>query len=448
MEGEDPDAQSAAAEALAAAGGLGLLCADVDALSSPGMAELLAREAFFKDELLIIDAHDGTAEAIAAGLRMLSAALETSPCLVALSCRRATGVLGDFHHPLVPLRFEADGPDARRARWQAAIASHDASVDPSAIERVSQRITLMPRCIEAAAATAVRAARVRAAKGPVKVDTRDLQEAACQFARRDLSALAQTIVPMATWDQLVSSPDALAQLREFCARIDSQRSSSQSLGIWAAHQLRQGDQCPVLRPIGNRQDDGGGNHRQRARPRPAEDRSLRGGQQVHRRDREEPRRGSSTRPRTRNAILFFDEADALFGKRSEVTDAHDRYANIEISYLLQQMETYDGRHDPGDQPPPEPGRGIHAPADLRGPFSVPVTPSSGARIWRGSSRRRFRWRRMSTSRFWRGVFRSAGARSRTPRWRRPRSRWASMRRSACVTCCMRCAANIRRWARR
>ncbi|MCB8986621.1 MAG: ATP-binding protein [Ardenticatenaceae bacterium] len=43
-----------------------------------------------------------------------------------------------------------------------------------------------------------------------------------------------------------------------------------------------------------------------------------------------------------NAILFFDEADALFGKRSEVKDARDRYANIEVAYLLQKMEEYDG----------------------------------------------------------------------------------------------------------
>jgi SpoVK/Ycf46/Vps4 family AAA+-type ATPase len=42
------------------------------------------------------------------------------------------------------------------------------------------------------------------------------------------------------------------------------------------------------------------------------------------------------------AILLFDEADALFGKRSEVKDSHDRYANIEISYLLQRMESYRG----------------------------------------------------------------------------------------------------------
>ena len=43
-----------------------------------------------------------------------------------------------------------------------------------------------------------------------------------------------------------------------------------------------------------------------------------------------------------NMVLFFDEADSLFGKRSEVKDARDRYANIEVSYLLQRLETYDG----------------------------------------------------------------------------------------------------------
>jgi hypothetical protein len=43
-----------------------------------------------------------------------------------------------------------------------------------------------------------------------------------------------------------------------------------------------------------------------------------------------------------NAVLLFDEADAIFGKRSEVRDAHDRYANIESAYLLQRMETFDG----------------------------------------------------------------------------------------------------------
>lgn len=43
-----------------------------------------------------------------------------------------------------------------------------------------------------------------------------------------------------------------------------------------------------------------------------------------------------------NWILFFDEADALFGQRTDVRDSHDRYANQEVSYLLQQLESYDG----------------------------------------------------------------------------------------------------------
>lgn len=44
----------------------------------------------------------------------------------------------------------------------------------------------------------------------------------------------------------------------------------------------------------------------------------------------------------KDAILFFDEADALFGKRTDVKDAHDRFANIEVSYLLQKLEAHQG----------------------------------------------------------------------------------------------------------
>ncbi len=42
------------------------------------------------------------------------------------------------------------------------------------------------------------------------------------------------------------------------------------------------------------------------------------------------------------ALLFFDEADALFGKRTDVKDSHDRYANIEVNYLLQRIEEFEG----------------------------------------------------------------------------------------------------------
>ena len=46
--------------------------------------------------------------------------------------------------------------------------------------------------------------------------------------------------------------------------------------------------------------------------------------------------------RSRDAVLLFDEADALFGKRSDVKDAHDRYSNSGVAYLLQRLETYPG----------------------------------------------------------------------------------------------------------
>ena len=63
-----------------------------------------------------------------------------------------------------------------------------------------------------------------------------------------------------------------------------------------------------------------------------------------------------------NVVLFFDEADALFGRRSDVKDAHDRYANQEVAYLLQRIEQFDGRHRPGDQPARQPRPGVHPPA--------------------------------------------------------------------------------------
>jgi SpoVK/Ycf46/Vps4 family AAA+-type ATPase len=49
-----------------------------------------------------------------------------------------------------------------------------------------------------------------------------------------------------------------------------------------------------------------------------------------------------TDSKNKNWILFFDEVDALFGKRTEVRDAHDRYANIEVNYLIQAIEEYNG----------------------------------------------------------------------------------------------------------
>ncbi len=73
------------------------------------------------------------------------------------------------------------------------------------------------------------------------------------------------------------------------------------------------------------------------------------------------------------AILFFDEADALFGKRSEVKDSHDRYANIEINYLLQRMEAYRGLAILATNMKSALDHGLHAPAALHRQLPVPRT---------------------------------------------------------------------------
>ena len=82
------------------------------------------------------------------------------------------------------------------------------------------------------------------------------------------------------------------------------------------------------------------------------------------------------------AILLFDEADALFGKRSEVKDSHDRYANIEVSYLLQRMEAYRGLAILTTNHRRRARRGVPAPAALRRRTSRSRTPRSAREIWR------------------------------------------------------------------
>ena len=100
------------------------------------------------------------------------------------------------------------------------------------------------------------------------------------------------------------------------------------------------------------------------------------------------------------AILFFDEADALFGKRSEVKDSHDRYANIEVNYLLQRMEAYRGlailATNMKDALDPAFLRRLRFVVDF--PF-----PGPAERERSGAARRsRARDRRNSTSSGWRG----------------------------------------------
>ena len=166
--------------------------------------------------------------------------------------------------------------------------------------------------------------------------------AACR-AQSDpkLNRLARKIRPVHTWKDIVLPADALAQLGEMCQRVAQ---SYRVLGEWGfAAKLSTGKGVNALfaGPSGTGKTMAAGIL---ANELGLELYKIDLSQVVSKYIGETEKNLDSifTGAENSNIILFFDEADALFGKRSEVRDSHDRYANIEISYLLQKMEDYEG----------------------------------------------------------------------------------------------------------
>jgi len=169
----------------------------------------------------------------------------------------------------------------------------------------------------------------------------DLFAAARAQNRHHLAALARHVEPVATWDDLVLPANAVAQLGELCRRsVHAQRVWGQ-WGFARKYSYGRGTTALFSGPPGT------------GKTMAAEvvagqlgldlfkvDLSLVISKYIGKTEKNLGR--IFTAAAASDAILMFDEADALFGKRSEVRDSHDRYANVEVSYLLQQMEEYDG----------------------------------------------------------------------------------------------------------
>ncbi len=156
-----------------------------------------------------------------------------------------------------------------------------------------------------------------------------------------LDGLAHQVEPRYGWDDIVLTRDNRAQLAELCARV---RHEQQVLGDWGfgrKHVRRSGLTALFVGPPGT------------GKTMAAEVIASTLGLELFRIDlaaivskyigETEKNLERIFRAADRgNALLLFDEADALFGKRSETRDAHDRYANVEVAYLLQRLETYEG----------------------------------------------------------------------------------------------------------
>jgi hypothetical protein len=172
--------------------------------------------------------------------------------------------------------------------------------------------------------------------------TRKHLEQACQMlSDQTIGSLARQVDARHTWDHLVLPPDQLAQLHELVDQVQYRR---KVLGEWGFERrltLGKGLNALFTGPPGC------------GKTLAAEVIATALNLSLYKIDlsrvvskyigeTEKNLAGLFEAAENANAILFFDEADALFGKRSEVKDAHDRYANIEIGYLLQKMEEFEG----------------------------------------------------------------------------------------------------------
>ena len=174
-----------------------------------------------------------------------------------------------------------------------------------------------------------------------RISTADLYEA-CRFrSNQMLATLARKIVPKYKWKDIVLPDDRLEQLREICNHVKYRDRVYGEWGFDRKLSLGKGLSVLFAGPSGT------------GKTMAAEIIAGALGLELYKIDLStvvskyigETEKNLSqifTEAETSNAILFFDEADALFGKRSEVKDSHDRYANIETGYLLQRMEEYQG----------------------------------------------------------------------------------------------------------
>jgi hypothetical protein len=234
----------------------------------------------------------------------------------------AEGVLGLDLHEL------ARRPAAQM--WQAAVGD---TADSAAVAA----FRLAPDQID----RAVAAARSRAAADGIPVDDSLLAAGARMQNATGLGRLARRIEPSVDWDDLVVPPPVLDSLQHLADRV---RWRDLVLGDWG------------LRRAGGRGEGISGlfaGEPGTGKTMAAEVIAGALGLDLYVIDLSaviDKYIGETEKNLERifagaegvNGVLFFDEADAIFGKRSEVSDAHDRYANVEIAYLLQRMERFDG----------------------------------------------------------------------------------------------------------
>ncbi len=314
------------------------------------LARFWEREAFLSGAAILVDCEDLDGKDGRDRMHAVVSFVESAKCMIFVASRQP---LIFKRRSALRLDVERPRPAEQRSLWRRALGPASQGLDGQ-LEGLVAQFNLGPGEIQAASIEALagwsKGAEDAEALGEPgeSGDSGGLAELApllwdaCRTqARPRLADLAQRIDPLATWNDLVLPEPQLQILREIGVHLRGRAivydlwgfasKGSRGLGISA---LFAGDS---------------GTGKTMAAEVLANDLKL----DLYRIDlsqvvskyigeTEKNLRRVFDAAENGGAILLFDEADALFGKRSEVKDSHDRYANIEISYLLQRMEAYRG----------------------------------------------------------------------------------------------------------
>jgi len=342
--GPDRLSQRAVARQLAARTGRALLTVDLAAVIEGGVLppralRLALRDARLTGAVPFLTGWDAglLAEGQVGPSPALLAELCAYPDWVIVAGEKAWQPEGvDRRRTLVWLEFPIPAHAQRLALWEHFL-SQRAAAGGIDLSTLAGQFGLTSGQIR----DAVASAHDRAAQAGRPLQNKDLLAAARAHSNPHLGSLARKIDPRYGWEDIILPEDQLALLREIAATVRGRPLVLDEWGVGRKLASSAGVTVLFSGPPGT------------GKTMAAEVIAAELGLDLYKIDlstvvskyigeTEKNLEKIFHEAQSSNAILFFDEADAIFGKRSEVKDAHDRYANIEISYLLQRMEAYDG----------------------------------------------------------------------------------------------------------
>lgn len=242
--------------------------------------------------------------------------------------------------PLLTFTIPSPEYHQRRILWQSYLNENGESLADDDIRTLAGRFRLRGGQIQKAVQTAKNMSMFHPDSDRA-VTLSSLSTASRLHSNQRLSTLAQKIEPNYRWDDIVLPTDQKSQLQEICSYFSNMALVYGDWGFQSKTNLGKGLNALFAGSSGT------------GKTMAADVMAGELGLDLYKIDlstivskyigeTEKNLDRIFREAQDSNAIIFFDEADALFGKRSEVKDSHDRYANIETSYLLQKMEEFQG----------------------------------------------------------------------------------------------------------